>query len=67
MNDDHALRGRSRLNAAKNNRSTVVNGGRFVCRRKIASSCRSTTISSAFTASERQRQTATRNTRRTRT
>jgi hypothetical protein len=47
-NDCHVTRGSTRLAAAKNVRSAVVNGGRLTLRRKTASSWRSTTISNSL-------------------
>jgi hypothetical protein len=51
MNDRQRARGRSRLAAARKSRSLSVTAGRPVRRRKMASSWRSTMISSSFNAS----------------
>jgi hypothetical protein len=58
MKDRQRVRGRSWLAPAKNMRSIVVIAGRRVCRRRVASSCRSTTISNSLKSCERQRKTA---------
>src|SRR5690242_20500561 len=52
-NDDQLPLGNIRLAAAKNSRSADRNAGRRTCRRRTASSWRSTTISSSFDAVDR--------------
>src|SRR5262249_24252623 len=48
MKDRQCARGSNRLAAARNRRSTAVVRGRRVVRRRMASSCRRTMISSSF-------------------
>ena len=50
----HDRRGSTRLSATSTSRSRAVSCGRRVCRRRIASSCRSRTISSSFEPSLRR-------------
>jgi hypothetical protein len=57
MKDRQRVRGRNWLAAANIMRSIVVIVGRRVCRLRMASSCRGTTISSSLTSFERQRKT----------
>ncbi len=52
-NGCHDRRGSTRLSATNTSRSRAVSLGRRVCRRRIASSCRSRTISSCFEPSLR--------------
>jgi hypothetical protein len=54
-NERQLDRGSSRLAAARRTRSADDNLGRSACRRRTASSCRSTTISSSLKSSERGR------------
>jgi hypothetical protein len=63
MKDVQMVRGSNRLAVAKNARSAIVSGGRRVRRRKMANSCRSTTISSSLNSRERNRRTISCNTR----
>ena len=56
-------RGSTRLNAASSTRSASRSWGRFVCRRRIESSCLNTTISSSFEPDDRKQSTINANRR----
>ena len=62
-NDRHWVRGRRRLAAARNRRSTDVTAGRLVCRRQTPSWCRSTTISNSLKSRDRPQSTMSWRTR----
>src|SRR5262249_49290382 len=63
-NDGRLVRLSSRLAAARNTRSDSCSSGRASWRRRTASSCRSTTISSSLNSRERRRSAATASARR---
>jgi hypothetical protein len=64
-NTDHDRRGSRRLNTASSTRSASRSWGRFVCRRRIESSCLNTTISSSFEPDERKHSAINANRRQT--